>query len=309
MNFVGNEARSGPRPRCPGPGRGPARDPFAVAVQGIIKYGCVVLSVLSFLRISSLRGAEHEDRWPSVGMQGRLEAALPASGLTAKPVTERSLLILRIADARPHGRLTYYEFHYVGLVPGEYDLVDYLGREDGSPIDDLPPLRVRVTGLLPESHQGELIDRPFEAVDGLGGYRRVTIGLGVLWGVGLAGLLVWVRRRKGESPVLVEIRPPTLAQKLQPLVEAAAAGRLSAEGKAELELTLLHCWRERLGLENCSPEEAMARLQAHPEAGELVRHLEDWLHRPPGAVTVDVAGLLAPYREREEETENVGGDS
>ena len=43
-------------------------------------------------------------------------------------------------------------------------------------------------------------------------------------------------------------------------------------------------------------DEVMARLRQHPEAGVLLGALEDWLHRPPGRVKVEVERVLAPYR-------------
>ena len=58
---------------------------------------------------------------------------------------------------------------------------------------------------------------------------------------------------------------------------------------------LLGHWRERLGLDSQDLAEATARLRAHPEAGALLRALEDWLHRPPGSVKVDIDAVLAPY--------------
>jgi len=38
-------------------------------------------------------------------------------------------------------------------------------------------------------------------------------------------------------------------------------------------------------------------LREHPDAGPLLRGLEDWLHRPEPRESVDVGALLAPYRD------------
>jgi hypothetical protein len=40
----------------------------------------------------------------------------------------------------------------------------------------------------------------------------------------------------------------------------------------------------------------ISQLRQHAEAGALLRALEDWLHRRPGTVKVDVESALAPYR-------------
>jgi hypothetical protein len=96
--------------------------------------------------------------------------------------------------------------------------------------------------------------------------------------------------------------PQTVAERIRPLVEQASGGQLSAAEKAQLERLLLNHWRERLGLESVDFPEAVRTLRAHPEAGALLRALEDWLHRPPGSVKVDIEAFLAPYKTLETET-------
>jgi hypothetical protein len=82
------------------------------------------------------------------------------------------------------------------------------------------------------------------------------------------------------------------------LVEAAAAGELGPEGQAQLERLLTGYWRERLALPELRMAEAVMRLKAHAEAGELLRALERWLHRPGGISATEVSVLLEPYRQR-----------
>ncbi len=88
-----------------------------------------------------------------------------------------------------------------------------------------------------------------------------------------------------------------MADRLRPLVEQAARGQLSDDGKGQLERMLLGYWRHRLALHDLAMADAVARLKAHPQAGALLRALEDWLHRPPGSASVDVAAVLAPYKD------------
>lgn len=90
-------------------------------------------------------------------------------------------------------------------------------------------------------------------------------------------------------------KPRTLADRLRPTVEAAVAGKLSEKELAELERTLFAFWRERLNLNDVPSVEAMRRLLDHPQAGNLLRQLEVWLHQPGPSKDVDVAALLAPY--------------
>jgi hypothetical protein len=180
-------------------------------------------------------------------------------------------------------------------VPGRYDLRTNLVRLDGSTLTNLPPLPVEVAPLLPDSHDGLLVEAPRSPLGRLGGYRALLTAAAIVWAVLLVPL-VWRRRRT----VAAEAAPaaePTLADRLRPLVEEAAAGRLSSDGQARLERMLLNYWRDRLGLGALDMAEGLRRLRQHPEAGALLRALEGWLHRPPGAAgAIDVAQVLEPYR-------------
>jgi hypothetical protein len=232
---------------------------------------------------------------PTVGMEGRLEATLPGTLLEAKTADEKSLVILRIAETRPHGTLTWYDLRYVALVPGRYDLRNCLVRKDGSTTDDLPKLEIEISGLLPASHQGELVQQPRSLARFFGGYRETLIVVGILWLLTLFALILLGRKKAaGPAQPSAPLRP-TLAQRLSPLIMKAAAGELSNDGKAHLERLLLSYWRERLDLAELSPGDAMVALRKNPEAGILLRALEDWLHRPPGVAHVDIHALLQPY--------------
>ncbi len=232
----------------------------------------------------------------SVGREGRLEAVLPGAPIEVKPLDKRAEIVVRIAGTRPHGTATRYDLRYFGLVPGRYDLRQSLVRRDGTTLEDVPPLAVEIVGRLPAEHHGWLIEEPLQPIALFGTYRTLMISLAAAW---LVAPLVWFlvnRRRTKTRATKLPDAPPTLADRLRPLVEQAAAGALSHDGQAQLERLLILHWRQRLGLETRDPADALAVLRQHPEAGALLRALEDWLHRPPGASASDVNALLAPYR-------------
>jgi len=232
---------------------------------------------------------------PTVGIEGRLEVLLPTPALIAKPADRAAPMNVRIAATRPHGALTQYDLRYIGLVPGEYDLRAYLLPKEGTPAASLPPLNVTVRGLLPEENEGRLALVPRSAFARLGGYQAVMTGTAALWLLCAIPLFLAHRRRKAVAIAPVAAPPPTLAERLHPLVEAASHGTLTADEQAHLERMLIGHWRERLALDSLDPSEAMSRLRAHPEAGGLLRALEDWLHRRPGSAAVDLEAVLAPY--------------
>jgi hypothetical protein len=221
---------------------------------------------------------------------------LPLSGLTTKPGDHRAPMLLRIAHSQPHGTLTRYDLRYIGRVPGQHDLRNYLFTANGSAATNLPPLNVTIAGLLPNPHNGWLEEQAQQAPSLLGGYRTVLVVVAVLWVVSF--FVIWRsgRRPKAVANVASVQREPTFAERIRPLVERAAAGNLSPDEKATLERLLIAHWQRRLNLTGASGDELIARLRQHNEAGVLLRALEDWLHRPPGRGEVRVEEFLAPYR-------------
>jgi hypothetical protein len=234
---------------------------------------------------------------PTVGMEGRLEVLLAQAGLTAKKADRQAPMLLRIAFSRPHGTLTHYDLRYIGRVPGQYDLRDYLVTPEGIPPANLPALPVTVTGVLPLPHNGWLEEQALRTPSLFGGYRVFATAAVAFWII--AFVLIVRAGRKLKFPTIAEPvrRPPTFAERLRPLVERAAAGQLSADEQAALERMLITHWQRRLGLGGLDGAELIVRLRQHSEAGALLRALEDWLHRPPGSVKVVLEPVLAPYRD------------
>lgn len=250
----------------------------------------VVLSLCLFVAVPN-RAAE-----TTVGLEGHVDVVLPRPDYEVKPVDDRSELILRIEAVTPAGTNGYrYDLHYIGFEPQQFDAAAYLQRADGTPATELSNLAVHVGSVLPANHDGTLADPVASVFPWTGGYRALLWSFGALWLVGL-GWFAWKSRRVKPVPPPTPVRPPTLAELMRPLVEAAAAGQLSPAGQAQLERMLMGFWREKLGLEADLPMvAALARLKQHAEAGPLVLALERWLHSRQGATQADIAKLLEPY--------------
>lgn len=234
---------------------------------------------------------------PTVGMEGQLAVALPLAGLTTKPGDHRAPMLLRIAHSQPHGTLTRYDLRYIGRVPGQHDLRNYLFTTDGLPATNLPALNVSIAGLLPNPHNGWLEEQAQQAPSLLGGYRMTLVVIVALWVISF--FVIWRsgRRAKPVASTAPVQREPTFAERIRPLVERAAAGTLSPDEKATLERLLITHWQRRLNLTGTNGDELIHRLRQHNEAGALLRALEDWLHRPPGRGEVRVEEFLAPYKQ------------
>lgn len=232
----------------------------------------------------------------NIGIEGHVTVVLPRKDYQPRPLDDRTELILRVESLTPTNGAFAYDFHYIGFEPGAYNLADYLMRPDGSRPDELRDIRIHVRALLPEKHDGSLQPYTPRRFPFIGGYRMFLGFLGVLW---LGGMLAFVLAGRKKA-VVEQVAPAapqvSLADRLRPLVQAAADGGLSTDGKAQLERLLFAYWRERLALPDLRMTDALQRLKQHPEAGALLRALERWLHRPGGATQHEVSALLEPYR-------------
>lgn len=234
----------------------------------------------------------------SVGMPATIEElVLPGPELEVKPLKDRDApFVLRLVESYPHGSSRRYTFEYYALEPGEYNLTDYLRPAEAAEAAELPEVLVSVKPLLPP---GQMQPNALQSskLPRVGGYWVwVTLGT-ILWLVAGYAILFMGRKKSADSTAAEEARPKTLADRLRPTMEAAVAGELSQPELAELERVLFAFWRHRLGLDEAPAAEAMREVLAHPEGGQLLRQLEAWLHHPDAGSDVDVAALLAPYRD------------
>jgi hypothetical protein len=223
--------------------------------------------------------------------------------LESKPFAENTPLVLRVGEATEvpaagkSAAARIYKLHYVGVRAGQYDLRDYLVRVDGSPPLDVEPIPVAVTELLPPDHAGDLEAAPPLPSTKAWSYRTLLYGAGLAWSLPLAWFILARLRRRSPPPPVQSVPPLSIEAQLQALAEAASAGRLDPADQARLERLLIAWWRECLDLGKLPTTELLAELSRRPQTSELLCQLESWLYRPPGAAPVDVATLLAPYRQ------------
>lgn len=229
--------------------------------------------------------------------------------LKVQPITDETAVIVRIKRVFAHGSAFRYDMEAYALEPGEYELRDFL-----EPVDAGEPVAATANPSFPNSFkltvESSLADgqiEPYALTSNrspwLGGYRFWLIAAALVWIRGLLWLIFSGRKKKNDDQ-LAQAVPVTTADRLRPLLRDAVDGKLAPDQRALLERLLLTHWRERLRLTNADPAVALAELRAHPEAGELLRNLEEWLHRPDPPKRTDVERLLAPYLKV---AENVSG--
>jgi hypothetical protein len=231
---------------------------------------------------------------------------------------QRSEIHVFITNTSSKDNTTHYEIHFIGEVPGEYDLANFLERveynafdrsvakltaklsddKDFSKTDSLkvkklkiPSIPVTITSVLPADHNGALIPASTQPYRLITSYKEWMIFICVLWALSLIPLLLWGRKRKMEEEVAPEEPAPSLDEILQPLLDEAQNNTLDDAGKARLEKAVfLQLYRYLLNLEHNkdnlshletnSPYEMLQALKNHSSTQEAVDVLERWLHRP-----------------------------
>ena len=218
---------------------------------------------------------------------------LPGGEVKATPRRDRKPpLMVRILEVKPAKNGSRYDFEVQGLEAGSYNLADFLEAPAGTALPSIP---LEITSALPPG-----ITYPHDIPPGnlpeLGGYRTMMIVLGSLWLAGLAVILVW-RKKKAPRSDSNALATATLAERLRPLVDAAAKGQLATDDRAKLERLVIGHWREhRPDSAALPPAEAMVKLRSDPQAAPLFLALERWLHARSSETTqAEIDQLLAPY--------------
>lgn len=250
----------------------------------------------------------------SRGVTGEFEFVYTGPVLRATPsqaITSPMLVRVTLLDnSKPAGAgdskdasARRYRISFIGSVAGSFDLRPFIERADGQALTDLPELTVNIVSQLPEQHGTDLFMDKHPTYFLQSNYRLLMYGFAGLW-VAIPVVVIVRRMLRGRRVTVVEVSapPPTLAEQLRPLVEAASERSLSISERGRLELLLMSFWRERLGLADLTPAQAIGRIRADATAGKLLTAVERWLHaRESGAgasrATDEVAALLAPYRD------------
>lgn len=200
---------------------------------------------------------------------------------------------LRIAQVSERDGLRVYDIRYLANRAGTFDLRDYLGSEDGRPLEGLPSFRFTGDPKLSKDLESRIRETEPAGVE-IGGYYTATMAaLGVAW-LGWLLLLIFYGRPK---PVVVASPspPPTLAEQFQSLLTRVEAGTLDAAGAARLEMLLLRAWREGLVPADAPMARALAAVAAGERTRDGLRTLQHWLHRREATVTrEEIAALIRP---------------
>ena len=263
----------------------------------------LILAVLLFdyisLNVWSQNATTNKTSVP-VGMIGKVDQVLiPGGELEAVPATDPlAKIVVRVADTFRHGDAYRYNLEFTGYEPGRYDLAKSLKRKgpDEKSVS-IPPIEIEITSSLPPGQIEPARPGP-PAIRGWFKYWTALDVFVVIWIIGLA--LLWGKAKAtAMAATQADTPPPTVAERLKPLVQAACAGTIEPHKRAELESLLINHWSDQLQLDDTVPPgQVLSILKSNPVAGPLICKLEEWLHMPPGqaqAEADDIAALLKPY--------------
>lgn len=258
----------------------------------------ITVVILLALSSSFLHAQDEPLASATRGITGQVIVETEGQTLRGRPDLDlEAPLLVRIAESEElesgHIRWT---IDFIGMNEGVFDLRDVLVYADGSNARSLDPILIEVHARLQDDAPTDVFLAAPPARSIPGGYWTALYALGGLWIlIPIIVLLFRLLRRAPE--VIVEAPPPTLLEKLQPLVHAAAQSELTIEQQGQLELLLYAHWQEQMGLDS-DRAEAIARIRLDKHAGRLLRAMESWLHAPDGAApsTNEIESLLDPYR-------------
>ena len=223
-----------------------------------------------------------------------LGVVIPGDELRARGVTDQSPALARVVQIYPHGTDQRYDLEFRALEPGRFNVLDYLETSTGQSVEHLEPVWVDVLPLLSAEQLRPHPLRPGETPS-LGGYPLLLGLAAVIWLIVLFELI----RRNFFANRLAEAEEDcmvSLPDELKSLIEQILRSNSSPQKDfARLEALLLAYWRERLDLEKLDAHQAIRQLHQHPEAGQVLRQVEDWLHRPNRPEEISWEDLLRPY--------------
>lgn len=191
-------------------------------------------------------------------------------------------VLVRVARVGP----TRQRVEFIGSVAGAYDLRDFLEREDGQLLTDLPALPVSVVSKLPPGHGADLFDSGESWFNWRARYREILLASAVAWACVPVAYLLWrAARRPRPVPVAPPPPPMTVERQLREALESAGARVLSVEERGRLELLVFRYFAQRLGrpdLETADAADVCHAVRETAETRPLVIALERWLHAPRG---------------------------
>jgi hypothetical protein len=244
---------------------------------------------------------------PKVGMPVVIkDLILPGTELEATSQTDDlAPVVLRVINVFPHGTQFRYELEYYGMVPGTFDLKNFLQRKDASTTADLPAIPVEIISV---SAPGQLIPRDpsTKRTAWFHYYQLILCAAIILWTITFWSILKIGRRKKAAQELPPEF--PSSIDHLTHYAQQMEKHDLNAQERAEVERLVYAAWREKLGLQETHSNTAVMELKQNAVAGHAIRKLEAWLHAPQ-TTPIDLNQIIAELYHYENVPDHVGPET
>ncbi len=244
----------------------------------MIHYGALAVLLLA----TWVAARADQDITAARGLESSITVPANMGTLRARPVQAPSSALLVRVSHDPNG--SPQRILFIGLVPGRYDLRDYVERADGRPAEHLPSMPVRVVSLLDPGNAGALQSTKLPDPHLRTGYALAMTFLGVAW---LAVPLIVAARRYWPRRLNDAVQPPE-ERPCRPLDEArlllkkGCHAALDTDELARLELQFLRVLAQHPDVRQALPPEDRAgqirALRVHPRTRDVLLALESWLH-------------------------------
>jgi hypothetical protein len=222
--------------------------------------------------------AGQEPTRASRGISARVEVEYGPLLRARSEQSPTSPILVRVAPQKGGKR---QQIEFIGAVAGTFDLRDFLEREDGAPLADLPAIPVSIESKLPPGHGTDLYDSEESWFNWRAHYRELMWGAVGLWA--LAPVVYLIVRRARTPAAAAPVAPPapalTIGEQLREAIESAGSRVLSVDERAKLELLVIRYFSDRIAVDAAGdPARTLGRLREHPESSGLVIAIERWLH-------------------------------
>lgn len=236
---------------------------------------------------------------PTVGIEAFETLTLEDPSYKVAEVTNNTPLLVRITGIESVGDGAFqYRLSYKGLEKGVFNLTDFIVKPTGERLKE-PIATVTIESAIPahSTYAAAWSGPPFQGR--AFPYRLSLILCSIAW-TGAGAFMFWQQWRQQQAVLSAQTPPSpeaastddvlntqTLADLLRPLVEKAADKSINAAEKAELEGILFQYWGKDLELDHLNSVEQLRRILEHPDAGALLRTIEQWLYQPDSLITQD----------------------
>jgi hypothetical protein len=169
---------------------------------------------------------------------------------------------------------------FIGAVAGDFDLRNYVERDDAQPLSDLGPIPVTVISNLPADAGVDLYGSDGSWLNWRVHYRELMWTAAGLW-LAIPGAALAVRalrRPRAAAPSPPSPPPPTIADQLRAALELAAERPLTVEESGQLELLVLRFLGADRAEQGADLAAVLREVRADEATGPLVLAIERWLH-------------------------------